>query len=76
MSLILFMRDSALDIWDRMLDLDSYDHTIAFEGMGGKFSSTIHPNGFYLVFRMLCFEFENLHNNLAKACFHVDGRDT
>ena len=50
-----------MNMWDRVLNLDSQRGAVHIETFGGEFARVIHPYDFYGVFGKMCPELYYLH---------------
>ena len=49
-----------MNMWDRVLNLDSQRGAVRIETIGGEFVGVIHPYAFYRVFKKMCLELYDL----------------
>ena len=45
-----------MNMWDRVLNLDSQGGTVCIETFGGEFADVIHPYALYEIFEEMCLE--------------------
>ena len=49
-----------MNMWDRMLNLDSQRGAVRIETLGGEFAGVIHPYALYGVFGEMCLKLYDL----------------
>ena len=65
-----------MNMWDKMVNLDSQKGVVRIETFGSEFANVIHPYAFYGIFEKICLELYYLPSKHAKVTLRVDNRQT